>query len=59
LGDCWITDKNGNIHPGYNVSPVPVSIESVGKREHIPAYPFNAAKRTVEKFFREVSRGAK
>ena len=31
LGDCWVCDKDGNIHPGYNVSPVPVSIESLGQ----------------------------
>lgn len=22
--DCWVCDKNGRIHPGYNVCPVPV-----------------------------------
>lgn len=22
IGDCWIVDKNGRRHPGYNVSPV-------------------------------------
>ena len=22
--DCWITDELGNIHPGYDESPVPV-----------------------------------
>jgi hypothetical protein len=22
--DCWVVDANGRIHPGYNVSPVPV-----------------------------------
>jgi hypothetical protein len=24
LGDCWITDCIGNVHPGYSISPVPV-----------------------------------
>ena len=23
--DCWVCDRNGNVHPGYIVSPVPVS----------------------------------
>ncbi len=22
--DCWITDEFGNVHPGYDQSPVPV-----------------------------------
>jgi len=29
--DCWVCDKQGNIHPGYNVSPVPVNAESLGR----------------------------
>ncbi|MGO9611588.1 MAG: hypothetical protein ACLPX5_00925 [Dissulfurispiraceae bacterium] len=29
--DCWITDSHGNIHPGYNVSPVPVVVENIGE----------------------------
>jgi hypothetical protein len=28
--DCWITDSMGNVHPGYNVSPVPVSVDNIG-----------------------------
>jgi hypothetical protein len=28
--DCWITDRQGNIHPGYNVSPVPVTVSNIG-----------------------------
>lgn len=31
LGDCWVCDKNGKVHPGYNVSPVPVCVDSLGK----------------------------
>jgi hypothetical protein len=29
LGDCWIVDARGNVHPGYNVSPVPFHRDSV------------------------------
>ena len=29
--DCWITDSQGNIHSGYDVSPVPVAVENIGK----------------------------
>ena len=29
--DCWPCDKNGNIHPGYNVSPVPVDTDNLGE----------------------------
>jgi hypothetical protein len=25
--DCWICNEEGDIHPGYNVSPVPVLVE--------------------------------
>ena len=28
--DCWITDSQGNVHPGYNVSPVPVPVSNIG-----------------------------
>lgn len=28
--DCWVCDSKGNIHPGYNVSPVPVSADNLG-----------------------------
>ena len=27
--DCWIVDKNGNAHPGYSNSPVPVNCENI------------------------------
>ena len=29
IGDCWIVNKAGRIHPGYNVSPVPFHRDSV------------------------------
>jgi hypothetical protein len=31
LVDCWVCDEEGNIHAGYNVSPVPVSPDVLGK----------------------------
>ena len=33
--DCWVYDESGNIHPGYNVSPVPVCQDDIGKRVNI------------------------
>lgn len=29
IGDCWIINRVGKIHPGYNVSPIPVNIDNV------------------------------
>lgn len=29
--DCWVCDEAGNVHPGYNVSPVPVCQDAIGK----------------------------
>ena len=29
--DCWVCTKDGEIHPGYNVSPVPVYVGYLGK----------------------------
>lgn len=29
--DCWVCDKEGNIHPGYNISPVPVHVDNLGR----------------------------
>jgi len=29
--DCWVCDSAGNVHPGYNVSGVPVETSSLGK----------------------------
>ena len=29
--DCWVCDEAGNVHPGYDVSPVPVHQDSLGK----------------------------
>lgn len=31
MGDCWVCDEQGNIHPGYNVCPIPISVESLGQ----------------------------
>lgn len=28
--DCWIVDRKDNIHPGYNVSPVPIPVSEIG-----------------------------
>jgi hypothetical protein len=28
--DCWVCDELGNLHPGYNVSPVPHCKECLG-----------------------------
>ena len=28
--DCWVCDQSGNIHPGYNCSPVPVFSGNLG-----------------------------
>jgi hypothetical protein len=30
IGDCWITDENGNPDPGLSFSAVPVSRDSIG-----------------------------
>lgn len=30
LGDCWITDKDGNFDPGLSCSPVPILRDSIG-----------------------------
>lgn len=29
--DCWVCDRHGNIHPGYNTSPVPINTRRLGK----------------------------
>ena len=31
MGDCWVVDEKGNLHPGYNISPIPIDIDSVVK----------------------------
>jgi hypothetical protein len=30
IGDCWITDEEGNPDPGLSCSPVPVSRDAIG-----------------------------
>ena len=32
VADCWIFNANGELHPGYAISPVPISIEQVKRR---------------------------
>lgn len=32
IGDCWIVDKDGQINPGTNVSPVPIHRDCIGRR---------------------------
>lgn len=29
--DCYVCDAAGNVHPGYNVSPVPVLVSNLGR----------------------------
>jgi len=29
VADCWIVDGHGNVHPGYDCSPVPVRFTDV------------------------------
>lgn len=28
--DCWVTDKDGNIHPGFNCCGVPIDTSILG-----------------------------
>lgn len=37
LGDCWLVDLAGNVHPGYNVSPIPFCASSL--RNGVPLPP--------------------
>lgn len=37
--DCWVCDAEGNIHPGYDNSPVPVHEDKIG--EFIARMPTN------------------
>jgi hypothetical protein len=32
MADCWIVDKNGNINPGTDNSPVPFALDQIGRR---------------------------
>lgn len=29
VADCWLFNANGELHPGYAISPVPIAIEQV------------------------------
>jgi hypothetical protein len=31
IGDCYVINKNGDVHPGYSASPIPVNIDHVIK----------------------------
>jgi hypothetical protein len=31
IADCWVCDSAGKLHPGYNVSPVPVLVQNLGQ----------------------------
>jgi hypothetical protein len=31
IGDCYVINKRGDIHPGYDASPIPVNIDAVVK----------------------------
>ena len=31
IGDCWLVDINCHVHPGYNVSPIPLHVGQLGK----------------------------
>lgn len=31
ITDCWIVNDKGEIHPGYEGSPVPVRFDDVGE----------------------------
>jgi hypothetical protein len=28
--DAWVCDERGNVHPGYNISPVPIRADYIG-----------------------------
>lgn len=32
VGEVWIVDKAGNINPGTNNSPIPISLDRIGRR---------------------------
>ena len=32
VADCWLFNANGELHPGYAVSPVPIAIEQMKRR---------------------------
>jgi hypothetical protein len=32
IADCWIVDKEGNLNPGTNVSPIPVNRNLIGRK---------------------------
>lgn len=36
IADCWITDDNGEVHPGYAESPVPIQFQDVDPQSMRP-----------------------
>lgn len=32
VADCWLFNADGELHPGYAISPVPIAIEQVKRR---------------------------
>ena len=32
VADCWIVDRDGQVNPGTNRSPVPIRRENLGRR---------------------------
>lgn len=37
MTDCWVVNDKGEIHPGYNGSPVPVRFEDVSEATELEA----------------------
>jgi hypothetical protein len=33
IGDCWVCNRNGDVHEGYNVSPVPFPASALGEEQ--------------------------
>lgn len=33
MADCWIVDKHGAVHPGYDQNPVPIRSEDLKTEE--------------------------
>lgn len=37
ITDCWVVNNKGEIHPGYNGSPVPVRFDDIEAETSLPA----------------------
>jgi len=33
--DCWLVNKDGEVHPGYSVSPVPIRVQYLGEPQFV------------------------